>query len=70
MEIRSFRLAAEPADVLILQHCHEIGSAVRATLRSFAVQPSRARRYCLIDGRDSFRLLTAYSLVDKALSLG
>jgi len=33
-------------------------SAVRATLRSFAVQPSRARRYCLIDGRDSNTLFT------------
>lgn len=53
------RLAHEPAELLIVQHCHEIGSAVRETLRAFAAQPSRARRYCFIDGRDSLRLLTA-----------
>lgn len=63
------RLAHEPAQLLIVQHCHEIGVAVRETLRAFAVQPNRARRYCLIDGRDSYRLLLAYGLVDKALAL-
>jgi hypothetical protein len=64
-----FRLASEPAEMLVVQHCHEIGTAVRATLRAFAVQPNRARRYCLIDGRDSFRLLVAYGLVEKALAV-
>jgi hypothetical protein len=63
------RLANEPADVLVVQHCHEILPAVRATLRAFAVQPSRPRRYCLIDGRDSLRLLTAYGKVTRALAL-
>lgn len=61
-----FRLAQEPADVLVVQHCHEITPAVRATLRAFAVQPSRPRRYCLIDGRDSLRLLRAYGKVQRA----
>ena len=64
-----FRLASEPAELLIVQHCHEITPPVRGTLRALAVQPHHARRYCLIDGRDSFRLLTAYGLVEKALQL-
>jgi hypothetical protein len=64
-----FRLAQEPADVLFVQHCHEITPPVRATLRAFAVQPSRPRRYCLIDGRDSLRLLRAYGLVARAQRL-
>jgi hypothetical protein len=64
-----YRLAQEPAQVLFVQHCHDIESAVRATLRAFAVQPGRPRRYCLIDGRDSLRLLQAYNLVDEALAL-
>jgi len=64
-----YRLASEPADVLFVQHCHEITPPVRATLRAFAVQPSRPRRYCLIDGRDSLRLLRAYDKVDRALEL-
>lgn len=64
-----YRLAQEPADVLFVQHCHEIESAVRATLRAFAVQPGRPRRYCLVDGKDSLRLLKAYGLYEKALEL-
>lgn len=61
------RLAREPAQVLVVQHCHDILPPVRETLRTFAVQPSRARRYCLIDGRDSLRLLQAYDLYDWAV---
>lgn len=61
-----YRLAQEPAEVLFVQHSHDIGSAVRATLRAFAVQPGNARRYCLIDGRDSLWLLEAYGLLGQA----
>lgn len=64
-----YRLSKEPAELLIVQHCHDILPAVRETLRVFAVQPSKAKRYCLIDGRDSLRLLRAYGLYDKALAL-
>jgi len=63
------RLSHEPAQVLFVQHCHDILPPVRETLRAFAVQPSNPRRYCLIDGRDSLRLLKAYDLYDKALLL-
>jgi hypothetical protein len=63
------RLASEPAQVLIVQHSHDILPPVRETLRAFAVQPSRPRRYCLIDGRDSLRLLLAYDLYDWAVEL-
>ena len=63
------RLADEPADVLIVQHCHDILPVVRKTLRAFAVQPSRPRRYCCIDGRDTLRLLKAYNLYEKALAV-
>jgi hypothetical protein len=61
------RLASEPSDVLVVQHCHEILPPVRQTLRAFAVQPSRPRRYCLIDGRDTLHVLRAYGLLDKAI---
>lgn len=64
-----YRLANDPADVLFVQHCHEITPPVRGTLRAFAVQPSRPRRYCLIDGRESLRLLRAYGKLDRALEL-
>lgn len=63
------RLAEEPADVLFVQHCHDISPAVRKTLRAFAVQPGNPRRYCLIDGRDSLKLIEAYNLLDEAIDL-
>lgn len=64
-----FRLSQQPADVFFVQHCHEIEPAVRATLRAFAVQPGRPRRYCLIDGRDSLWLLQSYGLYNDAIAL-
>jgi len=63
------RLAKEPAQVLFVQHCHDVTSSVRDTLRAFAVQPGNPRRFCIIDGRDSLRLLKAYDLYDKAVAL-
>ena len=62
------RLSREPGDVLFVQHCHDIGTDVRETLRAFAVQPSRPRRYCLIDGRDSLRLLRAFGMYERAVA--
>ncbi len=61
------RLSHEPADVLVVQHCHSISTAVRETLRAFAVRPHAARRYCLFDGRDSLWLLKAYGFYDVAV---
>jgi len=64
-----YRLAQEPAQLLVVQHSHDITSPVRATLRAFAVQPGNPRRYCLMDGRDSLRVLTAYGKLERALEL-
>lgn len=61
------RLAEEPADVLFVQHCHDITPAVRKTLRAFAAQPGNPRRYCFVDGRDSLKLLEAYNLLGEAI---
>jgi hypothetical protein len=56
-----YRMAKTPAKVLVLQHCHSVGTAVRETLRRFAVVPHDPRHFCVIDGRDTYRLLKAYS---------
>jgi hypothetical protein len=64
-----YRLAQTPAGLLVVQHCHEIQEPVRATLRAFAVQPGAVRRYCLIDGKDSLRLLIAYDKLGRAREL-
>ena len=62
-----FRLSKLPADLFVLQHCHEIAPAVLETLRNYIVQPHRQRRYLVIDGRDSYQLLLAYGKLDWAL---
>jgi hypothetical protein len=62
------RLSHEPVDVLIVQHCHEILPQVVETLKVFATQPSRPRRYCLIDGRETLRILEAYGLLEEAMT--
>lgn len=64
------RLSKEPADLLVVQHAHDIEPAVRDTLRAFAMQPGPIRRrYCLIDGKDTFRILRAYGMVERAVEL-
>ncbi len=58
------RLARSGADVSIVQHSHLVGSAVRETLRALVVQPgSRTRKFCVMDGQATYRLLKAYRLL-------
>jgi hypothetical protein len=54
------RLYTEPAQLLVLQHCHEVTSSVRNTMRAFANQIGNPRAYCIIDGKDTLRILRAY----------
>ena len=64
------RLAHEPADVLIVQHCHDISQDVRTMLQLVAAQPGNPRRYCCVDGRETLRVLRALGLYDSAASKG
>jgi hypothetical protein len=54
------RLFTEPADLFVLQHCHEITAPVRGAMRAYAQQIGRLRLFCVIDGYDTMRLLRAY----------
>ena len=54
------RLFTEPAELFVLQHCHEITSPVRGAMRAYAQQIGRLRLYCIIDGYDTIRILEAY----------
>jgi hypothetical protein len=57
------RLASSGADISIVQNAHMIGSAVRTTLRALIVHPGYPRKYCVIDGQDTYRILKAYDLI-------
>lgn len=56
------RLVNSGADISIVQHSHLIGNVVRSTLRNLTVYPGGHRKYCLIDGQATYRILKAYSL--------
>ena len=54
------RLFSEPADLLILQHCHKVLTPVRSMIRAYASRIYDLRHFCIIDGYDTIRLLRAY----------
>ena len=54
------RLSGTEAGVLVVQHAHEISEDVRKELRVWAREGPYPRYYCLIDGKDTYRLLKAY----------
>lgn len=54
------RLFNQPADVFILQHCHYVDPSVVRTMEVFACDFRKPRRYCIIDGIDTLRILKAY----------
>ena len=59
------RLFYEPADLLILQHCHEVTNPVRVTMRAYASRIHDLRYFTIIDGYDTIRLLRSYGKIDK-----
>lgn len=58
-----FRLFSEPADIVVLQHCHEITQPVRAHMRAFATSIHNPRPFCLIDGAETVRILKANNVL-------
>lgn len=58
-----YRLAGTPSRLLVVQHCHQIGEAVHETLKRFAVTPHDPRRYCLINGKDTYKIFKAYGKI-------
>lgn len=55
------RLATEPADLLVVQHCHRITPAVRSMLRSLCNQVGGRRLCSVVDGLATLRILRAYA---------
>jgi hypothetical protein len=58
------RLARSPAHLLVLQHCHEIRPEVVSMLRTLASDYRDVRRYMVIDGYDTYRLLTSFEYIE------
>ncbi|MEG6507440.1 hypothetical protein V6C03_00470 [Methyloligella sp. 2.7D] len=58
-----YRLAKSGANISVVQHAHLIGSAVRETLRSMIATSGRSRKFCVMDGQATYKLLKAYGLL-------
>jgi hypothetical protein len=57
-----YRLAQEPCDLLVVQHCHDITQPIRYHMRAICNQIHLPpRRYMLLDGSATLRVLRAYS---------
>lgn len=56
------RLLTEPAELLVLQHCHRVSAPVRNMMKAYSNQIGNQRAYCVIDGGDTLRILRAYRL--------
>jgi len=57
------RLFTEPAELLVLQHCHQIKPSVVGMMDSYAHDSRRPRSYMIIDGADTGRILRSLGLL-------
>lgn len=55
-----YRLTRTGADIFVVQHSHLIGDAVRGTLRALSIYPGGTKKYCVIDGLSTYRILKAF----------
>jgi hypothetical protein len=54
------RVFDEPVDLVVIQNCNKIATNVVRIAESLAMNVCRPRRYCIIDGADTVRILKAY----------
>ena len=54
------RAFGEPVDLVIIQHCNKIANTVVKMAEALAIDPRNPKRFCIIDGADTARLLKAY----------
>jgi len=50
----------EPVELVVVQHCSQIANSVVRIAESLAMDFRRPRRYCILDGADTARILKAY----------
>jgi hypothetical protein len=54
------RAFGEPADLIVIQHCNKIANTVVKLAEALAIDPRNPKRFCILDGADTARLLKAY----------
>jgi hypothetical protein len=56
-------LFSEPAELLVLQHCHQVTTAVVEMMDTYAHDLRNPRSYMIIDGADTGRILKSLGLL-------
>ena len=51
------RAFGEPVDLIVVQHCRKIANTVVKTAEAMAIDPRDPKRFCILDGSDTARLL-------------
>lgn len=57
------RLFSEPAELLVLQHCHQVTTAVVDMMDTYPHDLRNPRSYMIIDGADTSRILKPLGLL-------
>lgn len=55
----------EPVELVVIQHCDRISNSVVRIAESLAMDIRHPRRYCIIDGADTARILKTYGKLKK-----
>lgn len=55
------RAFGEPVDLIVIQHCNKIANSVVKLAEALAIDPRNPKRFCILDGADTARLLKAYA---------
>ncbi|MFD4443833.1 hypothetical protein ACFWPK_29075 [Nocardia sp. NPDC058519] len=63
------RLFTEPAELLVLQHCHQIKPSVVGMMAAYAHDARHPRFYMIIDGADTGRILRSLGLLQVSPAL-
>lgn len=58
------RLARSPAEILVVQHWHHVRPEVVEYLQGAASNFRQVRRFMVVDGQDTYRLLAGAGLLD------
>ncbi|MFC0030108.1 hypothetical protein ACFFMM_11305 [Micromonospora chaiyaphumensis] len=59
------RLFSEPAELLVLQHCHAVTSAVINMMETYAHDPRNPRKYMILDGFDTAQILGSHGALNR-----
>jgi GrpB-like predicted nucleotidyltransferase (UPF0157 family) len=62
------RAFEEPVEIVVVQHCAKIENTVVRFAEALAANPSRPKRYCILDGADTYRLLRAHDKLPQGIS--